>query len=132
MARTIGHREVGECVQHGGVGQHPRLEPAEDLLHHLVGESLANSHQDAACSLLPVTVQLLHPKSHQVDLSLNLAGDTSKLLGPQGWLHKGKPLCSSAPSEYGSEATWHSLQVTSPSVGALMPKESHKCGREDC
>lgn len=102
--------------------QHSRLEPAEHLLHHLVGESLPHGHQDAAGSLLPITVQLLHPKSHQVDLSLNFSGDTSKILGPQGWLDKEKLLCSSLPSEHRSETTRHSLQAISLLVGALMPK----------
>lgn len=66
--------------------------------------------------MLPITVQLLHPKSHQVDLSLNLSGDTSKILSPQSIC------CVPAFLVNTGQTTWHSLQATSLLVGALVPK----------
>lgn len=58
---TIGSREAGEGLHHEVVWQGPRLELAQQLLHHLADEPLPNSHQDVAGGLLPVTNQFLSP-----------------------------------------------------------------------
>ena len=60
---TIGDREAGERVHGAGVWQKPRLELAQQLLHHAADEPPSHRHQDAAGGLLPIRDQLLSPKT---------------------------------------------------------------------
>lgn len=60
---TIGDGEAGECVHGAGMRQEPRLELAQQLLHHAADEPPPHRHQDAASGLLPIRDQLLSPKT---------------------------------------------------------------------
>lgn len=81
---TIGSCEVGEGLHNKVVWQGPRLELAQQLLHHLADEPLPNSHQDTAGGLLPVANQFLSPRPEIGTDALNRGDRASPSNCPRG------------------------------------------------